>query len=92
MKNTQQLEDAQQDTLETTEATQMILNDLGTSTLFRCDACGAQAFAAAVKSDLMLLFCGHHHRRYGNTLEAQGWDVHDHTHKINEKPSVSANA
>lgn len=69
-----------------------MIEGLGDSTLFRCDSCGAQAFAAAVKGDMLLMFCGHHFRKHAPALDAQGWDHHDHTHKINKKPSVSANA
>lgn len=67
------------------------MSELGDSTVFRCDACGAQAFAAATKGDMLLLFCGHHFRKHSPALDNQGWTHHDYTHKINEKPSQSAN-
>jgi len=42
--------------------------------------------------DLELTFCGHHGKNFTVTLAATGWDVLDFTDRINEKPSVSANA
>lgn len=69
-----------------------IPDDLGVSTVFRCDSCDAQAFAAASKDDMLLLFCGHHAKRHTSALDSQGWELHDKTHLINEQPSVSANA
>lgn len=65
--------------------------DLGVSTLFRCDNCtSAQAFMAAVKDDMTLMFCKHHGERHLAALDADGWKVYDKTHLLNEKPSVSA--
>lgn len=69
-----------------------MLSDLGISTVFRCDACSAQAFCAATSEYGMLLFCGHHLKRHRDALEAGEWEIHDKTHLINEQPSVSANA
>lgn len=66
-------------------------DELGVSTLFRCDACQAQAFAAATSEHGMLLFCGHHMKRHAAKLESDGWDIHDKTRLINDEPSVSAN-
>jgi hypothetical protein len=58
----------------------------------RCDSCRAQAFMRATKGGRAdLLFCGHHGRRHQASLIAQGFIVDDQTHRINEKPSVSAN-
>lgn len=39
-----------------------------------------------------LTFCGHHGREYEAGLAVSGATVQDETGKINEKPSVSANA
>lgn len=64
---------------------------LGTNTLFRCDRCGAQAFTAAIKGELMLLWCRHHTNKNRETLESDGWEIDDRTHLLNENPSVSAN-
>jgi len=59
----------------------------------RCDSCAAQAFVAAtMTSGSELLFCGHHYRKHEAALIAQGACIHDERHRINEKPSVSANA
>jgi len=42
----------------------------------RCDRCGAQALAKAVKDDLEpLLFCQNHKNRYEDALRAQGFVV-----------------
>jgi hypothetical protein len=46
----------------------------------RCDRCGSQAFiAATLPSGSVLLFCGHHGRRYLDALRAQGADIRDET-------------
>ncbi|MGI5169934.1 DUF7455 domain-containing protein [Spirillospora sp. CA-253888] len=60
----------------------------------RCDRCGAQAFVRIEFGGLDLLFCGHHYRRNEMALLARvpHAHVHDERHKINPKPSVSANA
>jgi hypothetical protein len=58
----------------------------------RCDRCGAKAFILAVKADKALYFCGHHGRKHLDMLTIQNWQVLDDTDKINESPSVSANA
>ena len=76
--------------LETTEMSPD-LTALGLSTIFRCDRCGAQAFTAATKGDLMLLFCRHHTNKHRGRLVELGWQIDDRTHLLNEKPSVSAN-
>lgn len=67
-------------------------DDLGVSTFFRCDSCQAQAFVAASKGELMLLFCGHHFRRHEDAMVTDGWSLVDNTHRINRNSSVSANA
>jgi hypothetical protein len=60
----------------------------------RCDSCGAQAFVAVQLDGTAaeLLFCGHHYRRHETALAAAGARIHDERSRINEKPSVSANA
>lgn len=62
----------------------------------RCDRCGFQAYIVAMNridnKDRELTFCGHHGRLHGPVLSATGWDIIDFTDRINEKPSVSANA
>lgn len=62
----------------------------------RCDGCSAQAFVRVRKvvdgQERVLLFCGHHFKRYELQLTADGWEVDDFRHLINESPSVSANA
>lgn len=60
----------------------------------RCDKgrCSAQAFILAVHnvSKAELTFCGHHGKQMIPSLIAQGFMISDETHKINEKPSISA--
>jgi hypothetical protein len=59
----------------------------------RCDSCGAQAFVAVTfPTGSELLFCGHHYRKHEAALASQGVSVHDERDRINDKPSVSANA
>jgi hypothetical protein len=61
----------------------------------RCDRCGAQAFVRATipaADGMELLFCGHHFRKNELQLLAAGATVQDERHRINEQPSVSANA
>lgn len=62
----------------------------------RCDRCGAQAYVLALQTigneTLELMFCGHHGREHMPMLGITGWDIFDFTDRINEKPSVSANA
>lgn len=58
----------------------------------RCDRCGAEAFYLAVRADLALYFCGHHGSKHVAALRDQHWQVLDDTDKINQSPSVSANA
>lgn len=59
----------------------------------RCDRCGAQAFMIAIHPELHnLLFCAHHGRKHLPALESQGWAMLDYSDRLNEKPSVSANA
>ncbi len=58
----------------------------------RCDSCGAQAFVLVGVKGSELLFCGHHYRRHEAALLATGVTVQDERHRINEKPSLSANA
>jgi len=58
----------------------------------RCDRCSAQAFVRAVFPSGELLFCGHHYTRWQETIETDALSVSDERHKINHKPSVSANA
>jgi hypothetical protein len=56
----------------------------------RCDKCNAEGFMLAVKDDLELVFCGHHGKKFMASLVSQGFDISDETHRINERPSVSA--
>ena len=58
----------------------------------RCDRCGFQAYFVAMRNGKELTFCGHHGKEHTPALAAGGWDVLDFTDRINEKPSVSANA
>lgn len=73
-----------------TKTSEVMLPDVGISTLFRCDRCAAQAFVVASKDELLLLFCGHHGRRYEPILVGQGWNLDDRTHLINKQASPSA--
>lgn len=76
MTNTSQLENEQ------SEESKTVLDDLGISALFRCDSCSSKAYAAATKGDLMLLFCGHHARKFEPGLLAAEWDIEDCTHHL----------
>ncbi|GIH97397.1 hypothetical protein ACFFMN_22735 [Planobispora siamensis] len=61
----------------------------------RCDQCGAQAFVRVVFGrNRDLLFCGHHYQRHEPVLMARHpyVNVVDERHRINQKPSLSANA
>ena len=70
----------------TTAAKPLTLSD-------RCDSCGAQAFVSvSFPTGSDLLFCGHHYRQHETALAAQGGEARDERHRINEKPSISANA
>lgn len=62
----------------------------------RCERCGAQGFMRAQKvtengETVRWTFCGNHGRKYLKKLLEQGYLIDDQTHRINEKPSVSAN-
>lgn len=58
----------------------------------RCDACGptAQAFVIAGKAGKVLMFCGHHGRKYEATLISQGFSIVDRRDSINKKASASS--
>ena len=43
----------------------------------RCDACNAQAFVLVSFMNGELLFCGHHFRKYENSLIEQAYDILD---------------
>jgi hypothetical protein len=62
----------------------------------RCDKgrCTAQAFILAVHVDTgsELTFCGHHGKQVIPSLIAQNFVISDETHKINDKPSISASS
>jgi hypothetical protein len=58
----------------------------------RCDRCGAQAFVRVYIGESDLLFCGHHYNRYEANLIGCSTGIQDERFRINEKPSVSANA
>jgi len=53
----------------------------------RCDRCGAQAFGAAFKDGMDILFCGHHLREHSPALAMQGFHILDLTSRINARPS-----
>jgi len=59
----------------------------------RCDSCGAQAFSIAENDKSHdLYFCNHHKNKFEAQLIAQGFRITDESYKLNEKPSISANA
>lgn len=58
----------------------------------RCDRCGSQAFILAVNEDHDLMFCNHHGKEFSDALVMQGFIIIDESYKLNEKPSISANA
>lgn len=72
--------------LLTKEQPKVDLDDLGVSTMFRCDRCGAQAYGCAVKGELALFFCGHHLNAFEKSLVSDGWEIDRRTHLINKKP------
>ncbi|WEG10446.1 hypothetical protein PU630_07860 [Microbacterium horticulturae] len=49
----------------------------------RCDACGAQAYIAAVVNGSELLFCAHHGRKYEEKLRSVATSWHDETARLN---------
>lgn len=51
----------------------------------RCDACGAQAYAAATFIAGDLLFCGHHFKKHQTALEQQSLAFIDQTANITTK-------
>ncbi|GGL47082.1 DUF7455 domain-containing protein [Planomonospora parontospora] len=61
----------------------------------RCDQCGAQAFVRVVfRRNKDLLFCGHHYSKHEPALMTSYpyAVVYDERRRINQKPSLSANA
>lgn len=58
----------------------------------RCDRCGAQAFVRSVLTNGELLWCGHHYEEFKAGLESVTIFTEDHRDKINQRPSLSANA
>lgn len=50
----------------------------------RCDACGAQAYVAAVVNGSELLFCAHHGHTYEQKLRAVATSWHDETARLND--------
>lgn len=66
----------------------------------RCDRCQAESWfhferltqLNEVETHVQdFYFCGHHGRRYADTLAAAGFEHTDYTGLINAEPSVSAN-
>lgn len=72
--------------LLTKDAADIDIEVLGTSTVFRCDGCGAQAYGMASLNDMMLFFCGHHLNKNTAALESAGWSIDNRTGLINKKP------
>lgn len=62
----------------------------------RCDKCGARAYVATTIPHpdglTNLYWCAHHYRQHQEKLEKAAVAVRNEEHKINLKPSVSANA
>lgn len=55
----------------------------------RCDRCGAQAYVRVIlTSGGELLFCGHHMRRYGESLRKVAAEIQDETVRLREKPAT----
>lgn len=50
----------------------------------RCDACGAQAYIAAVVNGSELLFCAHHGHKYEAKLRSVATSWHDETSRLRE--------
>jgi hypothetical protein len=56
----------------------------------RCDRCGAQAYASATIKETVLLFCGHHFRKYLDALCIQADSVDDYTAELDNTGMTSA--
>lgn len=56
----------------------------------RCDRCGAQAYAVALKDNLDLLFCNHHFTKHQDVLEEQGFVIIDQTYRLHQSVSATA--
>ena len=41
----------------------------------RCDRCGSQAYHAATKNGMELLFCAHHMNKHHNKLLDEQWQI-----------------
>lgn len=50
----------------------------------RCDACGAQAYIAAVVNGSELLFCAHHAKKHHEKLSSIATNWHDETSRLFE--------
>lgn len=60
----------------------------------RCDRCGktSQAFFKFKKTfsdgfEGVILMCAHHGRKHEPVAVADGWEVYDFSHRLNEKPT-----
>lgn len=56
----------------------------------RCDRCGAQAYVRFSKGDSELDFCGHHTTKYGDDLDASGWNIAIDTRDLLTNGAVGA--
>jgi hypothetical protein len=50
----------------------------------RCDACGAQAYIAAVVGGSELLYCAHHGRKFEEKLRSVATSWHDETARLDQ--------
>ncbi|GAA4482671.1 DUF7455 domain-containing protein [Microbacterium panaciterrae] len=64
----------------TTERDTTVIRHL--TAMDRCDACGAQAYIAAVVNGHELLYCAHHGRKYEEKLRAVATSWHDETSRL----------
>ena len=68
---------------------QVILETTPLNAVDRCDRCGAQAYVrATLISGLELLFCGHHAKKYQESLASKALRIQDETDRINEESAA----
>lgn len=56
----------------------------------RCDACGSQAYVRFNLRALELYLCGHHTNKYGDAMDAAGWEIAIDTRELLMRRPVGA--
>ena len=68
---------------------QITMEQTPLNSLDRCDRCGAQAYVRAVMPNgFELLFCGHHAKKYQESLASKALRIQDETDRINEESAA----